>query len=903
MARLHRRLRDLFAPASRDRDLQQELQLHLEALVQEYRDSGLSDEAAEQAARRRFGSIASIKDRGHDVRGVGVLEDLVRETRHAARRLLRAPAFTLAAVATLALAIGANAAIFTVVHRVVLNPLPYPDSDRLIDLDHAAPGANFPSGGLPMTLGLYFHYGERARTLEAIAILATSETTLTGSGEPERIRIARATPTLDAVLRVRPLHGRWFTPDEAEPGGPLVAVLSHGLWMRRYGGDPEILGWPVSIDGLPAEVIGVMPPSFAFPDPQVDLWAPVQSGRQMVFSTFSHRGVARLRDGTSVADLRAELTGLIAGLPEAYPEDPGARGLADNARLTSVARPLQDAMVGGVTRVLSVLLGAVAFVLLVACANVANLFLVRSEARQRELAVRRALGAGRAALVRYFLAESASVSAAGGVLGLALAWGAVRLLVAASPANVPRLEEVRLDGIVVAFTVVLTFVAALAFGAIPFLRTTSVVASLHERGRGNTASASRHRMRHLLMGGQVALALTLFVAAGLVIRSFQNLRAIDPGFDPSAALTFRIGLPDTEYPDTGAAVRAHHAILDGLSAIPGVIGASASTRIPLAAQSRGFTSAVGVEGRIIPEGAIPVPVGFLAVAGGYFDTMGTPVVRGRGIDRGDVERHELVAVVNEAFVRVYFPNQDPIGARVGRGTGPVNSDWLTIVGVVADMPLDELPDATPAAAFPEIFMPMSISGPQEAPDKAANGPPVDAMSYVVRSAMSPLGLPASVRSAIDAVDRNLAISQVRTLEDLVDGASAQMAFTMVLLAIAASVALLLGLVGIYGVVSYIVSQRTNEIGVRLALGAEPRGVSAMIVRQGGLVALAGIAAGLGAALAGSRLIESLLYDVSPRDPVVFVATALTLLGVALLACWLPARRAARVSPVEALRAD
>jgi predicted permease len=598
------------------------------------------------------------------------------------------------------------------------------------------------------------------------------------------------------------------------------------------------------------------------------------------------------------------LTGLIARLPTVYPDDPATSGIVNRAKLVSVARTLKDAKVGRITRVLWVLLASVAFVLLVACANAANLFLVRSEARQAEIAVRRALGAGRAAVVGYFAAESTLISTMGGALGLALAWGAVRLLVNFSPANLPRLEEISLDWTAVVYSMALTLVAALAFCAIPLWRAAPVATSLHAQGRGNTASRSRHRTRHVLMGTQVALALVLLVASALMVRSFQNLRAIDPGFDPSSALTFRLGLPDREYPDRRAAVAAHQAILDQLAALPGVTRVSASTRIPLADLGRGYSSPIRVEGRPpATQGAIPPIVAFRAVAGGYFEAMGTRILRGRGIDRRDVERRDLVAVINESFVSAYFPNQDPIGARVARGTNTVNSDWLTIVGVVPNTPLGALTEATAAGAVPEAYLPMSISGRPETPGKSANGPPPTAMSYVVRSVTPPLGLLPSARRAIDTIDANLAIAQLRTLEDLVDGASAQMAFTMTLLAIAAAVALMLGLVGIYGAVSYIVSQRTNEIGVRLALGAEPRGVASMIIRQGALVTLAGIAVGLGAAFAGTRLIEALLYDVSPRDPRVFGTAMLALFAVALVACWLPARRAARVSPIEALRAE
>jgi putative ABC transport system permease protein len=830
------------------------------------------------------------------------MDTILRETAHATRRLLGSPAFTMATVATLALAIGANVAVFTLVNRVVLNPLPFPDSDRLLDLDHAAPGVNA-SSGVAMTLGLYDHYREMARTLAAIALYTTGETTLTGRGEPERIRVTRTTQSLEAVLQVAPAVGRWFLDDEAAPGGPAVAVLSHGLWMRRYGGDRSIVGRPVVLDGTPTTVVGIMPSSFAFPEPQVQVWVPRQETRRVVFDDFSHNGVARRHATVTLTDVRAELSGLIARLPEIYPENPGAAAIANRAKLISVARTLKDAKVGRITQLLWVLLASVAFVLLVAFANAANLFLVRSEGRQAEIVIRRSLGAAGKEVTSYFAAESALISAMGGALGLALAWAAVRLLISVTPANLPRLEEISLDRTAVLYSVSLTLVAAFAFSWIPLWHTAPVSAVLHAQGRGQTASRHRHRVRHVLMAAQVALALVLLVASSLMVRSFQKLRAIDPGFDAVSALTFRLGLPERDFPTRRAVVAGHQSILDGVAALPGVSSVSASTRIPLADLGRSFTSPMRVEGRAAVPGVVPPMVSFRAVAGGYFETMGTRILRGRDIDRGDVERGDAIAVVNDALAKAYFPNGDPIGARVARGTATVNSSWLTIVGVVPNTPVGSLTEAVATTAIPELYLPMAISGPSETPGRAADGPSVAAMSYVVRATTSPLALLASVRRVVDTVDPNLAIAQVRTLEDLLDGASAQMAFTMILLAIAAGVALTLGVVGIYGAVSYIVSQRTNEIGVRLALGADPGAVAAMIVRQGGLVTLGGIAVGLGAALAGSRLIEALLFDVSPRDPVVFLTAVSGLFVVALIACWLPARRVSRTSPLEALRAE
>ncbi len=831
----------------------------------------------------------------------------------AARRLVRAPVFTLAAALTLALAIGANAAIFAVVQRVVLNPLPYPESDRLVRLDHGMARINILSG-IGMTSGLYYQY-QRARTLDGLAIYRAGESTLGGRGEPERIQVARTTPTLASVLRVPPARGRWFTAEEGTPGVPLVTVLSHGLWMRRFGGDAAVLGTSVTLDGVPATVVGIMPASFAIPEPGTDAWLPAVISRATGYGLpYGYIGVGRLRGGATVADARTELNTLIADLPQVYPGDRGVLGnVAGDDALKSTAITVKEAMIGDISRGLWILLAAVGLVLLVACANVANLFLVRSEARQREVAVRRALGASGGGIARFFLTESILLSIAGGVIGLFLAFGAVGLLVRWGPATLPRLEEIRLDTVAILFTFALSLLAALAFGSIPLLRGAALTGSLNEVGRGNTASRGRHRTRQLLMGGQVAMALVLLVASALMVRSFQNLRAFDPGFIARSALTLRIGLPERAYPSRAAAVAGHSAILDRLAAIPGVTAVSASTGLPLADAC--FGNGILVEGRDIADDR-PVPLARLcAVSAGHVRALGLRLLRGRAVDRNDVEQSRANVVVSKAFADTVFPAGDPIGQRIRSnapprptprpgGAGSSARDggappWLTIVGIVSNTPFMALAERNPV---PAVYMPMSIAGGPDIPSIAMLGPSVAAMTYIIRSATSPTGLLPAVRGAINDVDSTLAISQVSTLEELVDRASAQMAFTMVLISIAAGVALLLGLIGIYGVISYIVSQRAGEIGVRIALGAQPRSVARLILRQGGTVALAGIVVGFGAALAGSRLVESLLYDVSPRDPAVFASTTLILLAVALLACWLPARRAARINPVETLRA-
>jgi predicted permease len=822
----------------------------------------------------------------------GMMDVTTQEIWQAARRLVRTPLFTLTAAFTLALAIAANASIFTVVNRVVVSPLPYAQSDRLIALDYGLPARNIASGLNSMAWQLYFHLVDHARTLQHVAVYNTRAGTLTGSGIPERLLITLATPSLASVLSVQPEIGRWFIESEGVTGAAPAAVLSHGLWVRRFGADRSIVGRSITFDGVPTEVIGVMPATFSFPSTQTDMWMAAQSTRANASFLFTLNGVARLQDGASVESARTEITALISDLSRIVPNQTG---------LVSAAIPLQESLIGRIARALWTLMAAVALVLLVACANVANLFLVRSETRQREVAIRRALGAGRRSVARYFFAESALLSLAGGVLGFALAWLSIQLLVAFGPTSMPRLDEVRLDIVTVGFTIGLTIVATVVFGVIPVFRLAPVARTLHENGRSQSPTRGSHRARQFLMGAQVALALVLLVASGLMVRSFQKLRAVDPGFNPASTLTFSIGLPQTKYQTRQAAADVHTNILDRLSALPGVSNASATTCLPLAGPC--FGNGLRVEGEV-PDPTRPRPfVFFRGVGAGYLEAMGMRVLRGRGIDRHDVDQRESVIVVNKAFADTYFPGKDPIDQRVKSGTPPSSqppAPWLRIVGVVDNTPTIALGERTP---WLQMFMPMSIAGGPEIPREALIGPDVTSMSFVVRTTASATDMTNAVRQAVDGVDPDLALAQVRTLEEIVDRASDQMTFTMVLLTIAAAVALLLGIIGIYGVVSYIVAQRTGEIGVRLAMGAEPRAVAGMILRQGGIVTLVGVAVGLTAALAGSRLIQSLLYGVGPRDPVIFVVTTLALLAIAMLACWLPARRAARLSPLEALRTD
>ena len=827
-----------------------------------------------------------------------IISSLGQDMRQAARRLVRSPSFTIASALTLALAIGANGAIYAVVKHVVINPLPYADSDRLIELDLGSQRLKVVNG-LGLTQGIYFHFVNRAQTIQSAAIYQAADRTLTGRGDPEPIRVASTTTSLARVVGVSPATGRWFTGDEGLPGAPEVAVLSHGLWTRKFGRDPNAIGQAIVIGDVPRQIIGVMPQSFSFPDTRVEMWTPERITPQMGFGLWNYAGVARLRDGVSFASARGELTTLLGGLAQAYPGDRNALGNSDIG-LFFTGRPLKEAYVGNVRQALWILLASVATVLLIACANVANLFLVRSEVRQREVAVRRALGAGRLELGQFFLSESFLLSLVGGSLGLGIAYAATRMLVRLGPSTLPRLREVQVDGPVIAYIALLSAIAAVAFGSIAIGRSSFSFAALSETGRANTATRQRHRARHVLLGAQVALALVLLIGAGLMVRSFQNLRAIDP-VDARSALTFKVGLPARQFATRDAAITAHHALIEKIAALPGVTGVATTSCLPLAGGCNG--NSILIEGQTRPPGST-LPVAMLrAVSDRYFETIGTRMLRGRGIDRHDVDQREPVAVINEDLAKRFFPDQDPIGRRVASNkppgpNGALEIEWMTIVGVVANTPVR----AVNEPPVPLIYTPLSFGQGADAPARTI-GPLVSTLSYVVRTATPPLDLVPQVRQAVLAFDSNLPIAQVASLQDLLDRASAQMQFTMVLLAIAAIVSLMLGSIGIYGVMSYIVSQRTGEIGVRLALGARPDDVARQIVQQGGIVALAGVTAGLATAFAGSRLIASLLYGVSPRDPGVFAATTVLLLLVALVACWLPARRAANLNPVDALRSE
>ncbi|HEX7050460.1 MAG TPA: ABC transporter permease [Longimicrobiales bacterium] len=811
--------------------------------------------------------------------------------RQAARRLLRTPGFTLAAVLTLGLGVGATTAVFSVVHAVLLRPLPYDDSGRLVDLSHTLAISGISHVDQSDASYLYYRRANHVFTdVGAYRTSAVNVAPLDAAGESERLSAGFVTASLFSVLHARPVRGRALTDRDERPGAPPVVIIGAGLWKRMYGSDPGIVGRRVRIDGVAREVIGIMPADFRFPAADVALWLPTGIDPAATESAnFGYRAVARLRDGVSIDAAAADLQSLLPRIPEAFPGRLTASAI-ELTHMQAVVRPLRDVVVGDIGRVLWVVLAAVAFVLLIAAANVANLLLVRVEARQKELAVRRALGAGRGALLTEFLAEGLVLAAAGGALGVALASAGIDMLHAVGGGiDIPRLAEVGIDAVVLGFACATTTLVALFVSGLAAARSAAVApaAALAETGRSATAGRARHRSRNALVASQVALALVLLVGSGLMARSFLRLRAVHPGFEPAHVLTFRVALPDATYPSTDDAARFFIRALDEISALAGVEAAGVVSKLPLDLEGR-RDSAVFVQDRP-PVNGIPGIHPITYATAGYFRALGIPLVEGRAFERPDPARGPTEVVVSRGFAQQYWNGEDAIGKQVRMMTsGP----WYTVVGVVGDVrgtALERLPE-------PTVYTPLVT------PAGDARWTP-HAMAFVVRTTGDPARIAAAVQRTIHSLDPALPVYHVRPMHEILSHASARTSFTLLMLAAASAVALLLGAVGIYGVISYVVSLRTREIGIRLALGATPEEVSRRVLRHGFGIATLGIAVGLAAALLLTRFIAALLVDVSPADPVTLATAAALLLAIAAVASWLPARRATRVDPVRALRAE
>jgi putative ABC transport system permease protein len=808
------------------------------------------------------------------------------------RRLLRAPLFTSVAVLTLALGIGANTAIFSVVRGVLLKPLPFNEPDRLVGVWHSAPGLGFDT--LNQAPSTYFLYRESGVAFEDIGLWDNTSVSVTGVGEPERVQALLVTDGTLGLLRVEPALGRRFTREDDTHNAPPRVMLAHAYWQRKFGSDQHIAGKHVMVDGKSREIIGVLPASFRFLGQNPQVVMPFGFNRaEVLLGNFSYQGVARLKPGVTIEQGNADVARMIPLLIEQFRLPPGfSRQMFDEVKLSPKVRPLAEDVIGDVSQVLWVLLGTVGIVLLIACANVANLFLVRAEGRQQELAIHAALGASWRRITWELLSESITLALIGGLVGLGLAYAGIRTLVAIAPEGLPRLEEIGIDPMVLLFTLIVSLVAGVLFGLIPVFKfaTPHLAGALKEGGRLSSAGRERHRARNALVVVEIGLAVVLLVASGLMIRTFLAMRQVDPGFTRAdEVVTLRISIPESLIKDPDQTARTHEQIVRRIEQIPGVSSVGLSSSITM----DGFDSndPVFVEDFPGPADRLPPIRRFKWIGENYFATMGRRQIAGRTITWTDIYNRAPIVMVSENFAREYW--KDPASAVGKRVRESPKNPWRTIVGVVAD----ERDDGAARPAPAVVYWPMIIAQFWDNPVMVFRN-----MGYAIRtSRLESPTLLKEIQQAVWGVNPNLPVASVQTLNEIRANSMAQTSFALVMLSIAAAVALLLGIVGIYGVISYIATQRTREIGIRIALGAARRDVSRLFLRHGFVLAAVGIALGMVAAAFVTRVMSTLLFGVGALDAMTYVAVAAGLGATALLASYLPALRAARVDPAVALR--
>jgi putative ABC transport system permease protein len=876
LARFFSWWRNLLRQAGVERDLDDELAAYLALLAEEKVQAGMSPDAARRAARLELGGVEQVKERVRGIRAGAFLDVLWQDLRYGVRMLARSPGFAAVAVLALALGIGANSAIFSVVSGVLLRPLPYPGAERLTFVSRHHSRSTFPSGNLCLADYVDWRAGNRAFEDPVVFTRATFD--LTGTSAPEQVSGATVTAGFFSALRARPLLGRVFRAGEDGPARERLAVVSESLWRRRFGANPAVVGQAVELDGNRSTVIGVMPAAFHFPRPDSELWTNLVFDPPARRGPFFYRGLARLKPGVTPAQAQAELNA-IAGRAELT--DPRI------SHLTFPAVPLRDAIVGDARPALLVLFGAVSLVLLIAAVNVANLLLARATTREREMAVRLGLGAGRARLLRQLLTESGLLALIGGAAGIAVAAAGIALLRAWNPGNLPRLQEVQLDARVLAFTVVVSLLSGFLFGLAPALQSSraDLAASLQEGGRGKTSSRAARRTRALLVVSEIALSLVLLAGAALFLRSFVLLQRVEPGFrvSPGRLLTLQISASAARYRDDRTSIALYERLLERVRHLPGVEAAAVSDSLP--PDREGNADTYVIAGRPLAPGELNPITSAPTVGADYFRTLGIPLVKGRFFAPRDRLDSLPVAIISEGLARRHFSGQNPLGQRI-KESGPdlSGTPYMEIVGVVGnakylglDSPLD--------AAY---YQPHAQRGGQR-------------QYLVLRTAGAAANLGPLVRREVQAVDRDAVVSRVATMEQALSDAVAQPRFRTLLLAAFAAAAVLLAALGIYGVIAYAVAQRTREIGLRMALGARRSDVVRLVVGQGAVLALAGIALGLVGAFALTRLLAKLLFAVSATDPLAFTLVSLLLAAVALAASLIPARRATRVAPHVALK--
>jgi putative ABC transport system permease protein len=803
-----------------------------------------------------------------------------QDLRFGFRMMMKKPGVTIIAVLALALGIGANTAIFSVVNTVLLRPLPYKDSGRIMLLFWSAP--KLTTDDLPASAPDFLDWREQNHSFERMAAITGESFNLTGgAAEPERIMSAAVSADLFPLLGVSAARGRTFTVDEEQEGRNHVVVMGHDLWQRRFGSNPNLIGQTITLNNEAYTVLGIMPGDFRFPEgtERIDLWVPLTFSPE-ILAARGHRYLyvaARLKEGVTLEQAESDMKALGKRMEEANP--------GTNTEWSIKLELLQDALTEDVSTALFVLLGAVGFVLLIACANVANLQLARAAARRREVAIRLAVGASRRRLIRQFLIESTLLALTGGVFGLLIAFWGIDALRAVLPEDVPRLEQIGIDRAVLLFTFSVSFATGLLLGLVPALQATKpdLVESLKEGAQSVTGGRHRNRVRSLLVVVEVALALVLLIGAGLMMKSFWRLREVRPGFDPRGVLTMQLTLPETKYEESQSQALFFQSLLERLQSVPGIKSAGLATSPPLVDDSR---TDLTIEGQEPLAYGDEQTASYGSVSPGYFSTMGIPVVKGRAFTDEDREGSTPVIIVSSAFANRFFAGQDPLGKRIKQG-GPEDEDspWMTIVGIVGDIHHYGLSSDVSS----EMYMPLAQRPQAE-------------MTLVVRSASAnPISLLPVIRREVEAIDKDQPVYGVKTMEHLLSDSVASERLSVTLLGLFAALAFLLACVGIYGVISYSVTQRTHEIGVRIALGASTSDILKLVVGQGMKMVVVGLALGLIASFALTRVMASLLFQVSATDPATFILVSLMLAGVAFFASFIPARRATRVDPMIALR--
>jgi predicted permease len=802
--------------------------------------------------------------------------------------------FTVVTILTLAIGIGANSAIFAVIEGVLFKPLPFPQPERLIDIDHTAPGVGLDkTGSAPF---LYLTYRDESRTFQEVGLWGSDTDSLTGLGEPEELATLDVTEGVLGALGVQPQLGRLFSKSDTAPGSPETVLASYGFWRSKLGGDPAAIGRTIILNSRARQLVGVLPQTFHFLDLKPSLIIPLHIDPAKTFlGNFSYKSIARLKPGVTLAQADSDVARMLPIAMHRFPPFPGYNAkMFEDARLAPALRPLKQSLLGDIGRVLWVLMGTVGIVLLIACANVANLMLVRAQSRQHELAIRAALGAGAWQVGLELLAESVGLGILGGVAGLGLACGALRLLAALAPANLPRLSEISMDGPALLFTFGISLFAGLLFGLIPALKYASpqVTMSLRAGGRTMSDSRDRQRARSALVVVQVGLALVLLISSGLMIRTFQALRRVDPGFShPEQLQAFGLYIPPSAVKEPLEALRMAQNILERVDAVPGVSSAAITSHVPMT--GGGWHDPIFAEDHVYAETQIPPLRLFKMISPGLFKTMGNSLVAGRDFTWMDIAEKRRLAMVSENTARELWGNpQAAIGKRI-RET--LKSPWREIVGVVGDERDSGVDQKAPTMAFFPLFM-KNFEGDEMFFQRG--------FTLMVRSSRTgSSGFVSDLSRAVWSVNPNLPLANVRTMREVYDKSLARSSFALVMLAIAGATALLLGIAGIYGVISYAVSQRTREIGIRRALGSQNTRIIAMFLRHAVLLTAMGIVCGLGVALGVTRLMSSLLFDVKPADPFTFVIVSLVLAVAAVVAGYIPALRAIAVDPIEALRAE